>query len=1539
MKKIVLMSAVCFSVLLSSLPCLAQTPKIRIMPLGDSITYGANNDGIGGGYRYPLYVALTNAGYNVDFVGTQTTISHAGLGLEINHEGHSGWHVSAVSNGLYENILSWLSQIEDPDVVLIHIGTNDTGDAPNYPGTTNELSALITRIATNRPYAHIIVTTLLKRGVNDLDSRNVLIDTYFNPYVEGIVQAHQLAGRRVHFLDMHAYLERTDMYDNLHPNNTGYGKMAAAWLPAITNIVTPYGDLVPPAVATIKAITTNTLAVTFSKPINLAASPAITNPASWAVSPTGTLTASPTFSADLRSVTLTVSGLVPGVVSTLALNGSVTDLLPASSGGPFTTSFSGAVGTFTALTQRGALNNVTEASDYALVYSLDIPSAVSYKDTIVAYSTDRNAIIPDGSFSRIAYYLELQKTGEDLQYIWVSMDSFTNKAAAIGVPTVVSGAIYQQYVSNMNIFCNVPGVTTGSAIPGNIEFWPSNYTATNAAPIINASNTYYDMGDSRSLTGSYGSMQIHNYGASQTLLSFSNWGSNGDNVCLGIGNDPNTSRSQYNPDWTFAVNGATYTVRHLQVYVKVDTRETTLPTAVSAKAGAAGTLITVEFSETLAADAVKGSCFSVNNGVTIISTQLLPDKKRVNIITTAQPTGASLTLTINNIRDLSGNTIVPNSTIPVTPYALPPEITTNAGALATGYKHIYTLDINPVCNFLNAGPEIYSYDQSSLTGAFDRVAYYLELKKKNHTTQYVWVSMDAFSASKSGVGVPTVKSGSIYQQLVNSMDVKSNVSGVTNGTNMAGGNIEFWPHDYSAGNAISIPDASPTAYDFGDTRSATVGYGSMQVHNYLAKQTIFAFNRWNDATIKASLGIGNRTGQTNTDWTHADNAEADYTERKLHILVRPSAAAPLDPSLPPQVVANVSSASNYLLTYTINLPTNGSFNSTPAQYYSVDNRAKLPPIFTRVAYYLETQAGTAPTQYIWTAMDKFTSDYAKLGVPVIGTIFQQNVTNLEVISSVAGIVNGSGITTGNIEFWPSNYNGSNPKNVPNASATYYDWGDGNANSTSSGHGSMQVHNYGASQTLFAINHFNANGVLAIGIGNDTGNEKDWTFRYNATSYNHRRLYVFVLPDYSLNSTTPAPAVVRNTPATDMKGLVLFFNTTLSDGSAAAANFSLNNGVQVTGATLMPNLKSIRLETSAMNPALSYTLTMNGVRARVENAIPTAGATYIFTPASPALPSFLGSVPEIADYDLSYKLAVSNTTYYAAGCNYTFDQSLFPSSPNFDRVAYCMELVSGGTQKWAYASMDAYATDLSKVGVPTADRAAVWQVYVNNMNVYSSDNAGVTNGTGIATGNIEFWPSNYSAPNTSNIINANSVNFDWGDSGFNTSAGHGSMQVHDYGRSNTIMSLVSFGSDNRTPGLGIGNNPNWTANKDPDWTHQANAATYTTKNIYVLTRQGTVPFTVVERGSVEILVHPQSQQVKQNTDVRLTVYAPYAASYQWLKDGVLIQGATSSQLEIRNVLLPDSASYTVVVTETDGDVALSERAAVQVVPPGTMISFE
>jgi sialate O-acetylesterase len=96
--------------------------------------------------------------------------------------------------------------------------------------------------------------------------------------------------------------------------------------------------------------------------------------------------------------------------------------------------------------------------------------------------------------------------------------------------------------------------------------------------------------------------------------------------------------------------------------------------------------------------------------------------------------------------------------------------------------------------------------------------------------------------------------------------------------------MEFWPNSYRAANSANVPNASGQVYDFGDEPIDPVdGFGSMQVHNHAAKQTLFAINHWKEGS-QADLGIGNQpTGYP--DWTYAGNA-GSYQAKRLRVLVR-----------------------------------------------------------------------------------------------------------------------------------------------------------------------------------------------------------------------------------------------------------------------------------------------------------------------------------------------------------------------------------------------------------------------------------------------------------------------------------------------------------------------------------------------------------------------------------------------------------------------------------------------------------------------------
>ena len=200
----------------------------------------------------------------------------------------------------------------------------------------------------------------------------------------------------------------------------------------------------------------------------------------------------------------------------------------------------------------------------------------------------------------------------------------------------------------------------------------------------------------------------------------------------------------------------------------------------------------------------------------------------------------------------------------------------------------------------------------------------------------------------------------------------------------------------------------------------------------------------------------------------------------------------------------VPEAKDYQLVYDLDLAKLGEPIS-----YDTDNRAKIKQPFDRVAYFVELTTQNE-TKWVYVSMDAFTDDLGKIGVPTVASQarFQRDVANLNVSSNVRGIITGTGLAGGNIEFWPNNYGSDNAANVPNASSQTYDFGDVPADPTS-GYGSMQVHNHEAKQTLFALNHWSAGATADLGVGNQPANNPDWTFANNANSYQAKRLRVLV----------------------------------------------------------------------------------------------------------------------------------------------------------------------------------------------------------------------------------------------------------------------------------------------------------------------------------------------------------------------------------------------------------------------------------------------
>ncbi len=510
------------------------------------------------------------------------------------------------------------------------------------------------------------------------------------------------------------------------------------------------------------------------------------------------------------------------------------------------------------------------------------------------------------------------------------------------------------------------------------------------------------------------------------------------------------------------------------------------------------------------------------------------------------------------------------------------------------------------------------------------------------------------------------------------------------------------------------------------------------------------------------------------------------------------------------------------------------------------------------------------------------------------------VSNSSAVTAVTG-------AAGNLEFWPGNYTAVNDRNVPGASNTGYDFGDGAA-SAGYGHGSMQVHNFGAQQTLFALNHWGANGnindVPAIGIGNDPtgGANTDWTLNYNANSYNVlRRLYVLVKPGVS--PIRSGPAFESATGSTTLDRLVVRFDREVSDTAANPANFTIDGGLVVTGAQLLPGNREIVLQTSAQTAGTAYTVSATGVLARTASGGSIApGATVGFTAYTP--PAALAHAE--TGYDLIYQLAIPalQPQWNLKQIPYSVDEARF-GERLFDRVAYLMELDG----KWVSVSFDPHTQRIAQIGVPTLKVSAIpFQQKVTNMNV-ASNVPSIVVGNAISTGNIEFWGGNYEQANGLGIPGASPTTYDFGDR--MTNGGHASMQVHNYGASQTLFGYNDWGSLNSAgfSDLGIGNNGTGTG--DPDWTFSKSANTYSVRNLYVLARPGGAP----SGDAPVIFSQPQSRFAVLGDDVTFAVTAEGSGpfTYQWRHNGIPVSGQTASWLELSNISAEDLVGYDVVVT--------------------------
>lgn len=216
---------------MSLLPLHAE--PLRILCVGDSITQGGRRERDEFTYRLPLQRLLHEAGIPFDFIGSQSKGLHPdaqwpdpapGIPFDPQHEGYYGHKTRQVVDKI---MAAWTDAAPAPDIVLIHLGTNDQKHG-DYANTVNQpLREFIAFLRQKNPGVVILLGHLnfndspgafrIMAGISELKTE---LNTETSP-VRTVSHYQNWNENPDH--------PEPDTFDWAHPNPSGQEKMARAW--------------------------------------------------------------------------------------------------------------------------------------------------------------------------------------------------------------------------------------------------------------------------------------------------------------------------------------------------------------------------------------------------------------------------------------------------------------------------------------------------------------------------------------------------------------------------------------------------------------------------------------------------------------------------------------------------------------------------------------------------------------------------------------------------------------------------------------------------------------------------------------------------------------------------------------------------------------------------------------------------------------------------------------------------------------------------------------------------------------------------------------------------------------------------------------------------------------------------------------------------------------------------------------------------------------------------------------------------------------
>lgn len=222
----------------------AADNTIKIMPLGDSITYGMADEG---GYRKYLSYFLRQKGYdNVDLVGPEgkdsASFNYNGQNViyDDNHAGYSGYTITNLQGGWFGQLHGILETMQSgdyikkysPDIILLQIGTNDISNG-YLDGSENRLHMLLDYLRENMPSnGKVFLTTIPDLGNSGWGGNSNGDIAKYNELIKKV--ADDYSGKNVIYADIHSVIDASrDLADGVHPNAGGYEKMGKYWFEQI----------------------------------------------------------------------------------------------------------------------------------------------------------------------------------------------------------------------------------------------------------------------------------------------------------------------------------------------------------------------------------------------------------------------------------------------------------------------------------------------------------------------------------------------------------------------------------------------------------------------------------------------------------------------------------------------------------------------------------------------------------------------------------------------------------------------------------------------------------------------------------------------------------------------------------------------------------------------------------------------------------------------------------------------------------------------------------------------------------------------------------------------------------------------------------------------------------------------------------------------------------------------------------------------------------------------------------------------------------